>query len=132
MHKLLVALSFAIAALVLPGCGTVATLGGYAEPVGVDKTLPPALQKAQATVNEAEILLISAHRDLQANIRDKVYTKTEATAYNRRLRSVGKQVDEVRNLIRNGNITAEQQSELARSLIVALHREIVARSRRTQ
>jgi soluble cytochrome b562 len=100
-------------------------LVGCVNPVAV----PSSPQEA---INEANITLAAAASVIGQNVKDKVFTKEEGQRYLDKVRELAKKVDDAQRLVDAGLPDAAKQADLVKSLIVALHREVAARARRTQ
>ena len=113
-------------------------LGGCADllrpaDVPVSQSLPVAAQSVQKTINEVNIALTAAANVVAQNKADGIYNDAEVAGYKAQLQDAARQVDKAQNLLRLGDIaSARTQAEIVERLILALHKEVVARSRRTQ
>ena len=88
MRKLLL-----ILALALPGCA----LFGPVEPITSIKaptTLSEAGQAAQAAVNEANLSLTAAANIIGQNVKDRIWTKTQAQGYLDKVKDYAKRTDQ--------------------------------------
>jgi soluble cytochrome b562 len=97
---------------------------GCANPV----TVP---QSPQEAINEANITLTAAANVIASNVRDKVFTREEGQQYIDKVRDLAKKVDDAQKLVDSGLPDAAKQAEIVRSLILALHREVAARARKS-
>lgn len=113
--------------LALTGCALFSPTGT----IPVSQTLSAPAQQAQSSINEANVLLAAAANVIAQNVVDGITPKDDARAQLAKVKSLAADVDRAKRLLEAGDIaTAGQQAELARKLIVALHREVA--QRRTQ
>lgn len=125
MKTLLTAWAFAIG-LVLGGCALVQPTG-----LPVSQTLSPAAQEAQRAINEANVILAAAANVTAQNVADGILTKPEGQAYVAKLKEYAGKVDAAQKLLDSGDVlNAKTQAEVLSRLIVALHKEVAARSRK--
>lgn len=125
MKKFLVVV-LASAALALSGCGTM--FSGLST-VGVSKDVSPAQQKAQASINEANILITATANVVVENVKAGIMTKAEGQGYVNKLREFANRVDDAQALVNSGLPDAQSQAELVHRLVLALHREVAAKAR---
>ena len=120
MRALLVAILLSLAACTPTKVGT----------VPVSERLSPAEQQAQSAIHEANILLNAAARVIGQNVQDKIMTKAEGQKALDQVRSYATDVDRAQRLLDSGDVlNAQNQAELAKKLIVILHREIAEKAR---
>lgn len=100
-------------------------------PASVPTTLPEAGRQAQAAINEANLALTAAANVIGSNVKEKIWTKTQAQGYLDRVRDYAKRVDRAQELVRLGDFTqGKNQAQAVRSLILVLHREVAAAARK--
>jgi soluble cytochrome b562 len=85
----------------------------------------------QEAINEANITIAAAATVVAQNVQDKIFTKEEGQRYVEKLQDLARKVDEAQKMVDSGLPDAAKQAEIVRAVIVALHREIAARARRT-
>ena len=112
-------------ALTLPACAIL----GPVEPVSTKKPTSAA-EQAQYAVNEANLGLTAAANVVAGNVKDRIWTKTQAQPYLDKIRDYARQTDRAQELIRLGQFDAgKTQAEATKALILILHREIAAKAR---
>jgi len=117
------------AAAALAGCGTVFTPAGE---VPVSSKLSPAAQAAQSAIHESNILLNAVAQVVGQNAADGITLKAEAQKQLDLVRAYGAEVDRAQKLLDAGDIVnAKNRAELTHKLIVALHREVAQKARKT-
>jgi soluble cytochrome b562 len=90
--------------------------------------LPAAAQGVQKSINEANVLIAAAANVVAQDMKDGILTKPQAQAYADKLKEFSQKADQAQALLAGGNILdAKNQAELLSALILALHREVVAR-----
>ena len=114
---------------------TIALVGGCAlvapADVPVSQNLSQPAQAVQKSINEANIALAAAANVVAQNTVDGIWTKEEGRAYVAKLKDYAGKVDAAQKMLDSGDVlNAKNQSELLSRIIVALHREVAARSRK--
>jgi hypothetical protein len=128
MRKML-ATAVLVAAAALSGCGTMFTQAGT---IPVSQSLSPQAQAAMNAINEANVLLAAAANVIAQNVVDGISTKAEGQKLLDQVRAYSADVDRAKAMLVAGEVlAARDKAELARKLVVALHREVAARARRT-
>ena len=111
---------------VLSGCALV-----QPSTIPVSATLSAPAQSVQKALNEANVVLAASASVVAQNVADGILTKPEAQSYVVKLKEYAKQVDGAQKLLDSGDVLgAQNQAELLSRLIVALHKEVAARSRK--
>ena len=109
--------------IALGGC----TLFQPAE-IPVSQKLSAQAQTAQKAINEANVTMAAAANVIAQNVTEGIMTKPEAQSALDKLKDYARKVDAAQVLLNGGNILdAKNQAELLASLILTLHREVVAR-----
>lgn len=126
MIRFLIALA---AAALLAGCGTMFTPAGT---LPVSEKLSPAAQVAQTAINEANIVLHAVAKVIGQNVVDGITPKAEGQKQIDQVRAYAAEVDRAQKMLDAGDVLgAKSKAELTQKLIVALHREVAQRARRT-
>lgn len=121
MKILLAFLSAAI--MVLSGCALMQSAQLPAAPA-----FSP-IEKAQAAINEANLLITASARVVISNYEAKIMNEAEFDEYGTKLVDFAEKVDTAQAGIRNGELSAIHQADILKSLVIALHREIAAKAR---
>ena len=121
--RLAKALFLGLALVGLAGCGST--------PTRVPTTLQDAKVIAQDAINEANQWLIAAANVIASNVKEGIMTKAEAQAALDHVRKLGDDADRAQRLLDSGDPDALDVANLTRTAIIALHREVAARARRT-
>lgn len=127
MNKLLLVV-FVSAATLIGGC----TLFSPPRPIGVSPEMSEALQKAQAAVNEANILITATAIVVNDGAKSGIFTKSEALSYLGKIDEFTQRAKDAQALIDSGFPDAQNQAELMHRLVLALHREVAQRARSNQ
>lgn len=123
---LVAAAAVGLVLLSIPGCSVLTPPGS----IPVSQSLSPAAQQAQSLINEANVLLTAAANVIAQNVVDGIYTKDEGQAQLNKVKALAAQVDKAAALLMAGEVlSAKDQAELTRKLIIALHREVAERKR---
>jgi|SoiMethySBSTD1v2_1073268.scaffolds.fasta_scaffold277873_4 hypothetical protein len=88
------------------------------------------VQKAQASINEANLLITAAAHTLEANRKDGIISEAEYWELGTQLVAYAKDVDHAQAALRGGEAGAEGQAEMLKVLIVQLHKQIAAKARK--
>lgn len=110
--------------ILLAGCAAV----GLA-PVSSQKPHTPQ-EIAQAAINEANATLTAINNTIASNVKEGIFTKTEAQDYLNQSIAYGKRVDQAKALLDSGNISdAKTQADILQSLILTLQRKVAEKAR---
>jgi soluble cytochrome b562 len=85
----------------------------------------------QEAINEANVTLTATASVIAQNVKDKIYTKEEGQKYIAKVRELAGKVDDAQKLVSAGLPDAAKQAEIVRSLILALHKEVASRARKS-
>ena len=126
-RSILAALALALTLPILAACGALTPPGS----VPVSPSAPAAVQAAQSTINEANVLITASATVIERNVAEGVMTGPEAQDAVARLRQYAGHMDEAQRLLERGDIlAAKNRAEIANRLILQLHRELAARARK--
>lgn len=118
------------ACLALSGCGTMSTLFTPAGSIPVSQALSPQAQAAQTAINEGNVLLISFNKTVGQQKVDGIITAAERDAYLDTSDGYGKNLDDAQKALRSGDIlSATNQAEMVKRLVIALHRKAAEAAR---
>lgn len=118
-------LTLLVLALALASCASVPRVQIPSDPV-------EARNVGQRYINEANATLIAAAKVVMQQRQDNIITVEERDKYVAKLREYARRMDEAQAFLDSGDFSkAFNQTELLKSLIVALHREVAERARKS-
>jgi outer membrane biogenesis lipoprotein LolB len=119
-----------VASTLLSGCISTAPLQA---PVVIDNESPQAkaLRLAHVAVNEANAALTALNNVIGDNAESEVWTKEQAQAALDESKAYGKTIDRARAALALGDLSeAKTQADLAKTLILALHKRVAQEARK--
>ena len=128
----MIRLSLLAATLVmLAVAGVIAGLSGCAAPKQAVSAPATPQSIAQDAINETNQWLLATARVIGSNVEQGVMTKAEAQAALDQVRVIARQADQAQAFVRSGDPRAVDLASLAQRAILALHRQVAERARRT-
>lgn len=87
------------------------------------------IEKAQAAINEANLLITASAHVLEANRKAEIITDAEYWDMGMQLVGYAKDVDNAQAALRMGEDGAAGQADILKNLITSLHRKIAEKAR---
>ena len=115
-------------ALNLSGCALFVPQAGG---IPVSQALPPLGQQAQNVINESNVAIVAAYKVITQNVKEGIWTKSQAQNYHNKVTDMSRRVDDAQRLVDLGEFgKGKTEAEAAQALLLILHREIAAQARK--